>query len=285
MTAKEAAVSDNCPQGPTLPDRCSAQTMVAALRNIICFHEQMGITTYPLPFDHALHLKKVREVAESQGSGRRDVPDPAPCRQQSPSWSREKAAEQLLTLYREIEACQGCALSSARQGVATGNGTVGSPLLVVGDYSDQCAGLPFAPATLFGQGEDAMLWNMMRAIGLSPAEVYVTNAIKCCPLPDGRPGSESVQGCREYLRREIGLVRPRVICAMGELAAQSLLGEEGRVLQLRGRFHPYRATDDADEPLQVMVTFHPRFLLKKAEFKQAAWQDLQMIQRHLLHAK
>jgi DNA polymerase len=170
-------------------------------------------------------------------------------------------------------------LSAARQGVVPGFGRSGALLLVVGDYSWQQE--PFSATVCFGEAEDPMLWNMMRAIGLTPAEVYVTNAVKCCPLSGEVPTDDCLRSCRAHLIREIERVQPRVVCAMGDLAARTLLGGEEPVLRLRGRFHTLRASGDGSEPLPLMVTLHPRFLLKNAEMKKAAWQDLQMIQRLL----
>ncbi len=172
-----------------------------------------------------------------------------------------------------------CPLASARQGLVPGRGAVGSPLLVVGDYSGQESG--FSADTLFGAAEDTMLRNMMRAIGLTEEDVYVTNTIKCCPESAELLEIESVHRCREHLLREIELVRPQVICAMGEWAVRSVLGSEESVFRLRGRFHRFGTDNDAADPLQVAVTFHPRFLLKNEGLKKAAWQDLQMIQRRL----
>jgi len=109
----------------------------------------------------------------------------------------------------------------------------------------------------------------------------VTNTIKCCPQTAQQPDRESEQHCLAHLRREIELLRPRIICAMGEVAARAVLGSSEPVLRLRGRFHPYKYSGDAGESTQVMVTFHPRFLLQYGDMKKAAWKDLQMVQRQL----
>jgi Uracil-DNA glycosylase len=194
----------------------------------------------------------------------------------------EKSAKietELCRLRQEIDACRQCPLASSGQGVVHASGTADALLLVVGDYSAQSA--EFSAATLFGEAEDTMLWNMMRAIGLTPEQVYVTNAVKCCPPPSGTPGDDSIRCCCGWLMREIELVQPGVVCAMGEIAARSLVATQETLVRMRGRFHPGRRKDSTGEPFQVMVTFHPRFLLKNVELKKAAWQDLQLVQQRI----
>lgn len=128
-----------------------------------------------------------------------------------------------------------------------------------------------------------MLWKMMQAIKLSQGEVYVTNLIKCRIAGAGKPDSAMAASCFSYLTREIVSLRPRIICAMGDMAAQHLLGRTEPLVRLRGAFHSYRYAEDGELP--VIVTFHPRFLLANAEMKKAAWQDLQQIQRRLASSK
>ena len=196
-----------------------------------------------------------------------------------PPATREKAGAELRALGREIDGCRQCSLASARHGVVPGSGIAGAALMVVGDYSAQ--GAEFSATTLFGADEDAMLWNMMRAIGLTSEQVHVTNVVKCCPLAAQTPGEESVRCCHGFLLREIELVRPKVVCAMGEIAVRALTDAQGALVRLRGRFYPCRRQHPAGEPLQVMATFHPRFLLHNPDLKKAVWQDLQLIQRRL----
>ncbi|WP_319586898.1 uracil-DNA glycosylase [uncultured Desulfobulbus sp.] len=282
MTATEPTMGGDDPTPDTVvPDRSSVLAMAAALRTFLRFHEQMGVESYPLIPELAPWPKKGKATPGPKKSARPALPATPPplCREQSQPWTKEASGEQLVADRRDIEGCQMCSLAAVRQGLVLGRGAVGSPLLVVGDYSGQESG--FSVDTMFGVAEDTMLWNMMRAIGLTEADVYVTNTIKCCPESAELLDVESVHRCRGHLLREIELVRPRIICVMGEWAVRSVLGSEESVFRLRGRFHRYGTDNDATDPLQVAVTFHPRFLLKNEELKKAAWQDLQMIQRRL----
>lgn len=268
--------------GERLPDRASVLSMAADLRRSLQFYAAMGIASYPLPPARKGALQcEVASPAQLKPGG---VAPAAAVSSHSTGervqlWNKQDAERELVVLQGDVEACRKCSLASARQGVIIGQGAVGSALLVVGDYCCQESG--FSAETLFGADEDVMLWNMMRAIGLAPSDVHVTNAVKCCPLPARHPGAESGGCCREHLIREIRLIRPRIVCCMGELATRSVLGSEASISRLRGRLHRYRGGAGEVDPPQVMVTYHPRFLLKHAEMKKPTWQDLQNVQRHL----
>jgi DNA polymerase len=244
------------------------------------FHQQLGIERYPLI--PALRQDPVRkeEKPNTLEPHKKTPRSVAPLHQKkSPPTDTATTANQLAGLHRDIQACRLCTLVTTRQGQVLGVGTVASRLLIIGDYSGQKT--EFAATTLFGDAEDAMLWNMMRAIGLAPEDVYVTNTIKCCPHTPHQPERDSEQRCLAYLHREIELVRPQVICAMGETAVRAILGSNEPVARLRGKFHHYRYGGEPGNRIPVMVTFHPRSLLECADMKKATWHDLQLIQRQL----
>jgi DNA polymerase len=148
--------------------------------------------------------------------------------------------------------------------------------MIVGDYCHPAEQDDY----LFGQDEDEMLSNMIKAIGLQQDQVFVTNCMKCSCVAGGQPTKKKVTECFPFLVREIAVVKPPVICSMGELASQALLGSDEKLVRLRGRFHKYRYFDTY--PIHVMPTFHPRFLLAHQEMKRATWQDLQLIQKRFL---
>ena len=261
---------------PAEIDTTTLPALAHGLLDVLRYHQLMGIETYPL----SPTLKQVLQpVARQAAADRVEAASPVQAKPAPPEVSRimdkGEASVQLNALREEIGACRRCSLSGNCQGVVTGSGQVGASLLVLGDYSLQEG--EFSATTLFGTAEDTMLWNMMRAIGLTPAEVYVTNVVKCCPRPALQPAAEEVRCCREHLLREVEVVQPKVLCAMGEMAAHVLVDSKVSSFHLRGTFHPYRE----NRSLQVMVTLHPRLLLKNATMKKAVWQDLQMIQRLL----
>lgn len=263
-----------------LPDRFTAVALAADIRTSLLFHQQLGIERYPLtPVLRQAQARKAEkpDSAEPLKRAPRSVM-PSP-QKESSSIDTAATANQLARLRQDIQACRLCTLATTRQGLVLGAGTGASRLLIIGDSSRQKT--EFTATTLFGDAEDAMLWNMMRAIGLAPEDVYVTNTIKCCPPILHQPEKESEQRCLAYLHREIELVRPQVICAMGETAVRAILGSNEPVARLRGKFHHYRYGGEAGSPIPVMVTFHPRSLLECTDLKKATWHDLQMIQRQL----
>ena len=203
---------------------------------------------------------------EKTGSG--VWPDPA---------GRESAGTILQSLQQEVASCTRCHLAATRLGSVPGRGRIGCRLMVVGDWSSQDD--KFSGEVLFGSDEDVMLWKMMAAIGLEPEEVYVTNCIKCCPDGGRSPDRECETSCFSFLSREIAVLRPSIICAMGDMAARVLTGRKDLLVRMRGRFMGCR--HDPSVPVAVMPTFHPRFLLRNQEMKIAAWNDLQAIRRRL----
>jgi DNA polymerase len=149
--------------------------------------------------------------------------------------------------------------------------------MVVGDWSLQPE--DFSPNVLFGPAEDQMLRRMITAMELVPAEVYLTNCVKCSPGGDAVPDTHCLQRCASFLAREISAVDPQVICAMGEEAARMLTGSQEPLSRFRGRFARCRC--DPSSRAVVMPTFHPRFLLQHPEMKKATWRDLLAVKQRL----
>lgn len=243
------------------------------LKRVLRYHLAMGIEEYPRNADVERFLSSRRP----DGSGKY-APNATPTAGR-PAVSGAGSGEALLeALVEEIRSCSLCSFAGKRAGIVAGLGNPGVRLMVVGDWSRQDKG--FESTVLFGREEDEMLWKMMSAIELHPEQVYVTNCIKCCPKMGIDPdGDEAVTRCFSYVEREIAAVRPRLICAMGEMAAGMLLGKSAPLARLRGRMGTYGYR--AEETVAVMPTFHPRFLLANPEMKKATWHDLQQVKRYL----
>lgn len=258
------------------PDRDALVVTLRDLRQLLRFQQALGIIEYPLNEDVQRFLKFTEVPAEKSvvtrtGTG---VARPAPLSRPEGALSGPAV---LAALQREVGQCTLCPLAPGRRGTVPGQGAAGSPLMVVGDWSSQEQACN--PEILFGPDEDSMLWKMMEAIALRPEEVYVTNILKCCPGAGQAPDQECRESCFSYLVREIGAVRPRLICAMGDLAVRMLVGSQEPLFRLRGRFAMYRY--QTENAIPVMPTFHPRYLLSNPEMKKATWKDLQAIRRRL----
>jgi len=251
-------------------DRDSLVSTLQDLRQQLRFQQALGIADYPLNED-------VRRFLEFTGVSARIRPRSAGPLPPSGPEELMTGPAVLAALQQEIGQCTLCRLAPGRQGTVPGQGPAGSQLMVVGDWSSQeqvCN-----PEILFGPDEDSMLWRMMEAIALRPEEVYVTNILKCCPGAGQIPDQECQESCFSYLVREIGAVRPRLICAMGDLAVRMLVDNLEPLVRLRGRFAMY--SFQSMDAIPIMPTFHPRYLLANPEMKKAAWKDLQAIRGRL----
>lgn len=179
-------------------------------------------------------------------------------------------ATSLEELGASIAQCNACSLCKEREQVVLGQGVMQPALMVIGegpgDQEDR-QGLPFV-------GRSGMLLdNMLASIGSSrTSDVYVTNIIKCRPPGNRNPRPEEIAACRPYLMRQIELVRPFSILAMGRFAAHTLLGMDSPLAEMRER--PF-TLQHAGQSLPVVVTYHPAYLLRRPSDKAAAWKDLQ----------
>jgi len=173
-------------------------------------------------------------------------------------------------LRAAVAACQACALCESRTQTVFGVGHPEADLMVVGEApgeQEDLKGEPFVgPA---GQLLDAMLL----AIGLSRQEgppgqqVYIANTLKCRPPRNRNPEPAELAKCEPFLRRQLALVQPKVILAMGRFAVQQLLRSDEAIGRLRGRVHTY-------EGVPLVVTYHPAYLLRQPADKSKAWEDL-----------
>ena len=206
---------------------------------------------------------------------RRRAGAPAPA-EEAPSGSgdtsdRSDFGSALGALAAEAAKCERCALSKGRNRVVFGSGPANARILFVGEgpgAEEDRQGLPFVGAA----GE--LLTKIIEAIGLEREAVYIANIVKCRPPGNRDPAPEEVAACRGFLERQITLIRPRLIVALGRVAAQSLLGSGEPLGRLRGSWH-----DLGGIPLRV--TYHPAALLRNAGYKRPTWEDMQLIRDRL----
>ena len=182
----------------------------------------------------------------------------------------EFAALDADALAARAAACTACPLCAGRSRSVFGSGSLQADWVIVGDApdaDDDAAGEPFAGRA--GQLLDNMLAAMRLSRGDAPRarQAYVTPSVKCRPPAGRAPEPAEVERCRPYLARQIGLVQPRLIIAMGRVAAQSLVGTAEPIARLRGRVHRF-------EGVPVVVTYPPAHLLRHPQDKAAAWEDL-----------
>lgn len=176
-------------------------------------------------------------------------------------------------VQEQLSGCQRCKLHKGRTHIVFGEGNPQALLLFVGEgpgfYEDQ-QGRPFVGKA----GE--LLTKMIQAIGLQREDVYITNIVKCRPPKNRDPEPDEIASCEPFLRRQIECIQPGLICALGRVAAQTLLQTTSSLSGLRGRFHQYHG-------ITLLPTFHPAYLLRYPQDKRLAWKDLQMVQREYQH--
>jgi len=171
----------------------------------------------------------------------------------------------LLALSAEVAGCRACGLCETRTQTVFADGTPKAPIMFVGEApgaDEDAQGVPFVGRA--GQ----LLTKMIEAgMGLSRSDVYIANVLKCRPPGNRNPMPEEIASCRGYLEKQIELVSPKVLVALGKFAAQFLLGSEEGMMRMRGRWGSYRG-------IPVIPTYHPSFLLRQPERKKESWEDL-----------
>jgi uracil-DNA glycosylase len=183
----------------------------------------------------------------------------------------ERAAA-LLAIQEDIGDCTRCPLAYAgRRKIVFGDGSPGARLMFVGEgpgADEDVQGIPFVGKA--GQ----LLNNMITAMGLAREDVYIANIVKCRPPGNRVPEPIEANTCSQFLLRQIDVVQPQVIVALGSTAATYLLGVKQSLSGLRGRWHTCRGA-------KLVVTYHPAFLLRDPRQKVEAWKDLQMVMGEL----
>ena len=174
----------------------------------------------------------------------------------------------LKAIREVIGDCTRCKLhKQGRKQIVFGVGNPNAELMFVGEApgaDEDQQGEPFVGRA--GQ----LLNNMITAMGLRREDVYIANVIKCRPPGNRTPEREECETCAPFLMRQIDVIKPKVIVALGAVAAKNLLGLNDSMANLRGRFYDFRGT-------RLAVTYHPAFLLRDPRQKKEAWKDLQMV--------
>lgn len=190
-----------------------------------------------------------------------------------PSDTRAAAIAQMdwPELEATVKSCTACRLRAGCTQTVFGVGNRRAEWLVIGEApgaEEDRQGEPFVGRA--GQ----LLNSMLAAIGLKREQVYITNIVKCRPPGNRDPAPDEAAACRPFLDRQIALIQPKLILAVGRVAAQNLLGTDVPVGRLRGRVHDLNG-------IPVVVTYHPAYLLRSPQEKRKAWADLQFAVRTL----
>jgi DNA polymerase len=168
-------------------------------------------------------------------------------------------------LARRVAGCELCGLCRTRQQTVFGAGSRPADWMFIGEApgaDEDREGQPFVGRA--GQ----LLTSMIEAMGLERPKVYIANVLKCRPPKNRDPEPGEIASCRPFLERQVELVAPRILVALGRIAAQSLLGTEQPISRLRGTVHTLGGK------IPVIVTYHPAYLLRNPVAKREVWRDL-----------
>ncbi|OHB52841.1 MAG: hypothetical protein A2Y10_07955 [Planctomycetes bacterium GWF2_41_51] len=185
-------------------------------------------------------------------------------------------ATELSQLCKEVAACQKCVLGSTRTNPVPGEGNPKADLVFVGEgpgADEDAQGRPFVGRS--GQLLDKIITN---AMGLKRSDVYICNIVKCRPPENREPRPEEIISCLPFLKKQLSLIRPRVIVCLGAPATRTLLNTNKPIGQLRGKFHEFSIDDDS-EPVKLMPTFHPSYILRNYsdDNRRKVWEDMKTV--------
>jgi DNA polymerase len=158
-------------------------------------------------------------------------------------------------------------LHAQRTQIVFGTGNPKAKLVFVGEgpgRDEDLQGEPFV-----GQA-GKLLTRIIEAIQLTREEVYIANIIKCRPPENRNPEPDEIAACEPFLIKQLEVIQPKLICALGTFAAQTLLKSTEKISALRGRFHLYRG-------IPLMPTYHPAFLLRNSNYKRDVWEDVKKV--------
>ena len=185
--------------------------------------------------------------------------------------SRASGFASLEDLRKFIGDCERCKLCRGRTNLVFGEGSPEARLVFVGEgpgREEDLVGIPFV-------GEAGrLLTRIINAMGLTRESVYICNVVKCRPPNNRDPEEDEIETCLPFLREQLNLIKPEVICTLGRVAAKALLGIEFKITLERGRWHSFM-----DIPL--MSTYHPAYLLRNPSAKRQVWEDIKKVMKHL----
>lgn len=208
-----------------------------------------------------------RASSPSQPAAFREVPDSVP----NDAPISVLATDTLEGIATELQACSRCKLCSGRKTVVVGEGNPRAELVFVGEgpgEQEDLQGRPFVGKA--GQ----LLDRMIQAMGFEREQVFIANVVKCRPPGNRNPEPDELESCYPFLMRQLDVIRPKAMVALGKFAAQTLLQTDERITKLRGS---WRTFERPGWSAQLMPTFHPAYLLRNPESKREAWADLQQI--------
>jgi len=176
-------------------------------------------------------------------------------------------AQSLSGIEKDVKKCRNCQLCKTRRNIVFGEGSNNASIMFIGEapgMEEDIQGRPFVGRA--GQ----LLTKIIEAMGLRRQDVYIANSLKCRPPNNRTPTALEISACRNFLLKQIDIIKPKVICCLGKPAASAMLMIDLPIGKVRGKFYDYNG-------IKVMPTFHPAYLLRNPSEKKLVWEDMKKI--------
>ncbi len=213
-----------------------------------------------------------REIPRGMPTGEKQVKVEAEVEETEQEARESRINPQLEAVREELGDCKRCPLWEGRNNLVFGEGNPFATLMFVGEApgrEEDLQGRPFV-----GQA-GKLLTQFLQAMGLTREDVYIANILKCRPPGNRTPQPQEIEKCFPFLLKQIQAIKPRIICCLGGVAAQTLMGQKVAITRLRGQFIPWRWG------IELFLTFHPAYLLRNPGQKKNAMQDFLKLKERL----
>lgn len=251
----------------TSTDSTLLDTSVPSVQSVQKQQKQQLATTPPIQSAEVIQTQiPTEKVVQTIAPLAKNVEQPKPKSAEQQEWEKSPTLD---IMYSHIHTCMNCALGATRLRFVFGVGSPNAKLLVIGEApgeEEDKQGEPFVGRA--GQ----LLTKMLEAINFTREEIYIANILKCRPPKNRRPTSDEVAECEPYLWKQIELLQPVLILALGLTAAETLFKQKVTMKDIRGNILHYKK-------IPTIITYHPAALLRNPEWKKPAWEDIQLVMR------
>jgi len=229
-------------------------------RELLMAYQEIGLGPPPLPASSL-------ELPGPDKSGLSQIPEHS-----SATGPHRGRSASLKDLREDLGDCRRCKLHRGRKNLVFGEGSSSAGLVFVGEgpgHDEDLAGRPFV-----GESGKLLTRIIENAMGLTREDVYICNVVKCHPPKNRDPETDEIEACLPFLKRQLQIINPRVICCLGRVACQTLIRRDFSVTRERGAWHEFTG-------IPLMPTFHPAYLLRNPSAKRETWEDIKMIMKRM----
>ncbi|MBI5211939.1 MAG: uracil-DNA glycosylase [Nitrospirae bacterium] len=266
---------------------------IDSLKIALEFYRDLGFERLPLEIESSQFMHAPQNVIARSGATRQsnslEIASPMARNDSAvkdfPDTSLDKTAA-FNSLREEIGDCRRCKLSNGRTNIVFGEGNADASIMFIGEApgkDEDIQARPFVGEA--GQILTSLITNMGKASGLNftREDVYIANIVKCRPAANRDPHDDEIAACLPFLERQIDIIAPKVIMALGKIASHTLMGlktplSKFSIVKIRGHFFEYKG-------IPVMPTFHPAYFLRNPKDKQLTWADAQEVLKRLAEAR